>query len=442
MGLYLANACIKNIKVKLTTLTIFLILLSQISYSQDIKYARSLIDTLAAPGMHGRGYVADGDKIAANFLAGEFERMGLLSFSPGYMQPYSFPMNTLPGKLEVSVNDKKLKAGSDFQVWAATPAMKGTYKVELLSSEILLNSRKLNKFVLRDYSEKFILIDKKGISDKKALAFLDTLKYYNFLNTPGLIYISDTKLTGSVMIGFSQRNYVVADLKRDALPKKLKSFSIDVESEFVPGHQTANVIGWIKGKVEPDTFLVFTAHYDHLGRMGRDVYYPGANDNASGTAMVTDLAKHFSQPENQPYYSMAFILLSGEEAGLLGSKYCASHPPFNLRQVKFLVNLDMVGTGSEGITMVNAPKYKDAYDRMVKINADNEYILTVKERGESCNSDHCPFYQEGVPSVFIYSMGKEFTEYHNPDDLSSKLPLSEYNDIFRLMRDFMNSFSK
>jgi hypothetical protein len=426
--------------VKTKFIPALLLLLSQISFAQDIGYARSLIDTLAAPGMHGRGYVDDGDKIAARFLAGEFEKLGVRSFVPGYKQTYTFPMNTLPGKLEASANNTKLQAGSDFQVWAATPAMKGTYKVVALSSEILLNAKKLKKFCSKGYSQKFVLIDKKGISDKKALAVLDSLKFYNFLKAPGLIYVSDTKLTGSVMIGFRQKDYTVVDIKREALPKKLKTFSLEVESEFIHDHKAANVIGWIKGQAQPDTFLVFTAHYDHLGRMGKDVYYPGANDNASGTAMVTDLARHYSQPGSQPYYSMVFILLSGEEAGLLGAKYCAAHPPVDLKKIKFLVNLDMVGTGSEGITMVNATKFKDAYERMVQINADNEYIMTVKERGESCNSDHCPFYEKGVPAVFIYSMEKEFTEYHNPDDRSNKLPLSEYNDIFRLMRDFMDSF--
>lgn len=88
--------------------------------------------------------------------------------------------------------------------------------------------------------------------------------------------------------------------------------------------------------------------------------------------------------------------------------------------------------------MVNGSRFKEAYQRMAKINADQEYILTVKERGESCNSDHCPFYK-GVPAVFIYSMGKEFSEYHNDDDLFSKLPFTEYSDIFRLVKDFMNS---
>ena len=137
---------------------------------------------------------------------------------------------------------------------------------------------------------------------------------------------------------------------------------------------------------------------------------------------------------------MAFFAFSGEETGLLGSTFCADHSPIVPGNVKFLLNMDMVGTGSEGITMVNATIFKEAYNRMVKINADNEYIRTVKERGESCNSDHCPFYRKGIPAVFVYSMGQEFGEYHNPDDISAKLPLTEYEDIFRLLVAFMNGF--
>ena len=426
--------------MKSKILLFLVLLLTRISFAQDINFARSLIDTLASAGMHGRGYVFDGDMKAARFLAGKFGELGLQPFAPGYLQPYSFPMNTFPGKMEASANNQKLKAGTDFQVWAASPDIKGDYKVVTLSQKTLLNPKKLRKFAAKNYGDSFILIDKKGITDKKVLAVLDSIKYYNPLQAKGIISISDSKLVWSVMIGYKVRNYVLVDIKREAVPEKFKTFSLEVESEFVPDHKTANVAGWVKGSVQPDTFLVFTAHFDHLGRMGSEVYYPGANDNASGTAMVTDLARHYSQSGNQPYYSMAFILLSGEEAGLLGAKYCAGHPPMALNKTKFLVNLDMVGTGSEGITMVNATKFKDAFERMVKLNADNEYILAVKERGESCNSDHCPFYEKGVPAVFIYSLGKEFTEYHNPDDQSSKLPLSEYSDIFRLMRDFMDSF--
>jgi len=99
----------------------------------------------------------------------------------------------------------------------------------------------------------------------------------------------------------------------------------------------------------------------------------------------------------------------------------------------------MVGTGSEGITMVNAVQLPAYFEKMEKLNADKEYVLKVAKRGESCNSDHCPFYQKGVPAVFIYSMGKEHTEYHNPYDTAEKVPFTEYEDIFRLIRDFMDS---
>lgn len=423
--------------MKLITLSLILFV-GFSGFAQDISFARKIIDTLASPAFDGRGYVNNGDTRAAQFLSDNFRQLGLQKFGESFLQEYTFPMNSLNGKVEATANGIKLKAGKDFQVWAASPDFRGEYKVKNLSKEILLSPKKFKKFCSRNYSNYFILVDKKDIEDKKALAVIDSLKYYNFLSAKGITSVNNSKLVWSVMAGARVRSYPLVDIFREAMPEKLNKFSLLVDSDFSPKHKAYNVIGYVKGVVEPDTFLIFTAHYDHLGRMGKDVYYPGANDNASGTAMVTDFARHYAQSENAPTYSMVFILLSGEEAGLHGAEYCAANPPVDLRKVKFLINLDMVGTGSEGITMVNGSILKNFYEKMVKLNADNEYIMTVKARGESCNSDHCPFYKKGVPAVFIYSMGKEFGEYHNPDDISSHLPLSEYNDIFRLLRDFMN----
>ncbi len=417
---------------------ILLLLVSSLSWSQNIDFARKLIDTLASPAFDGRGYVNNGDTKAAMFLSETFKEIGLEKFGESFLQQYTFPMNSLNGKVEAFANNIKLKAGSDFQVWSASPNFKGEYKVKYLTKEILSSTKKFKKFCSQDYSNSFILVDKKGIDDKRALSIIDSLKYYNFLKAKGIINVSSSKLVWSVMSGSRVRSYPLVDIKTELLSTKIKRFALEVESDFNPKHTAYNIFGYVKGSIEPDSFLIFTAHYDHLGRMGNDVYYPGANDNASGTAMVTDFARHYAQPLNAPAYSMVFILLSGEEAGLHGAEYCAANPPVNLKKVKFLINLDMVGTGSEGITMVNGSILKNYYDKMVKLNADNEYIMTVKARGESCNSDHCPFYKKGVPAVFIYSMGKEFGEYHNPDDQSGHLPLSEYNDIFRLLRDFMN----
>jgi Zn-dependent M28 family amino/carboxypeptidase len=167
--------------------------------------------------------------------------------------------------------------------------------------------------------------------------------------------------------------------------------------------------------------------------MGQDVIFPGANDNASGTAMVMDLARHYS--ESNPDYSIAFILFSGEEAGLYGSKFYTENPLFPLKKIKLLINLDMVGTGSGGISFVNGSKFPEFLKIVNQINDEKNYLTKVKSRGESCNSDHCFFYQKGVKAFFIYSMGKEYMHYHNIYDKANALPLTKYEEIFKLLID-------
>jgi Zn-dependent M28 family amino/carboxypeptidase len=173
--------------------------------------------------------------------------------------------------------------------------------------------------------------------------------------------------------------------------------------------------------------------------MGADVYFPGANDNASGTAMIIDLARYYSDPENQPDYSIVFMAFGAEEAGLLGSSYYANNPLFPLNNIKFLINLDMVGSGSEGIKIVNGTIFKEEFDRMVKINDEYNFVSSINERGEAANSDHFPFYEIGVPSIFIYTLGDECKEYHNIYDVSENVPLTEYEDLFRLLTIFIKT---
>jgi len=114
---------------------------------------------------------------------------------------------------------------------------------------------------------------------------------------------------------------------------------------------------------------------------------------------------------------------------------------FPLEQIAFLINLDMVGTGSEGISVVNGKIFTRQYEKLAKINAEKAYVATVTQGGESCNSDHCPFYKKGVPAVFIFSKGKEHREYHNIYDSRDRIPFTDYTDIFSLMRDFINSYN-
>ena len=100
----------------------------------------------------------------------------------------------------------------------------------------------------------------------------------------------------------------------------------------------------------------------------------------------------------------------------------------------------MVGTGSKGIVVVNATLFKKQFSKLEKINRQNEYLARVKPRGESCNSDHCPFSTHGVPSFFIYTTGDEYSEYHSPADLPERVPLTKYNEVFKLLRDYIQTY--
>ena len=102
----------------------------------------------------------------------------------------------------------------------------------------------------------------------------------------------------------------------------------------------------------------------------------------------------------------------------------------------------MVGTGSAGITVVNGRVYKEAFQKLAEINEEQLLLKEVKARGEACNSDHCPFYMKGVPSFFIYTRGDEYQEYHNVKDRNADLPLTEYEDLFRLMIEFIDNIDE
>jgi hypothetical protein len=100
----------------------------------------------------------------------------------------------------------------------------------------------------------------------------------------------------------------------------------------------------------------------------------------------------------------------------------------------------MVGTGSKGIRVVNGETYEKEFTTLERINQEKNYLAVVGKRGPSSNSDHYPFFEKGVPAVFIYTTGDEFREYHNIYDVPEKLPFTKYNELFRLLSDFVKTF--
>ena len=99
----------------------------------------------------------------------------------------------------------------------------------------------------------------------------------------------------------------------------------------------------------------------------------------------------------------------------------------------------MVGTGDDGIMITNGAVLTSEFDKLNKINSNRNYVKEIKKRGKAQNSDHYWFTEKGVPAFFIYTLGG-IKAYHDVDDVEKTLPLTDYGDVFRLLRDFIRQF--
>ncbi len=399
-----------------------LFLLPFLAPCQELSYAHRIVDTLTSPGMDGRGYVNGGDRKAALYIAEEFRKMKADSMAAaGYFQPFHFPVNTFPGVVKITVDGRTLKPGADYILDASCPTAHGKFEI----TEATAGPGSIKKSKLR---KKFILIDK----TKKGGTELAQAWIAMPGKAAGFIIMEEKKLTWTV--AQEQGPMPMIHILKASMPSAVKTVSLDVDASFVSSHPTQNIAGLIKGISEPDSFIVFTAHYDHLGRMG-------ANDNASGIAMLLNLLSYYSEPANRPACSMAFIAFAGEEAGLLGSEYYTGHPLFPLERIKFLVNMDLLGTGDDGMMVVNGDVYRDAFSMLTLINDSAHYVATLGKRGKAKNSDHYYFSEKGVPSFFFYTLGGT-AFYHDIYDAAATLPFTDFEDVFRLTRDFTNALMK
>ena len=400
------------------------------SFSQNISFARDIIDTLSSPEFFGRGYVNSGERKAADFIAEHLQKSNIQAFKSGYLQFFNIKINTFPGAVDLKINNKKMTPGIDFIIYPDAPKTDAGFVARFLNEKTYSkgdSAKALNNLKIKN---KAIVIDT-GFKDVKNRKLNEAAVRVN---------IVDRNVSWHVSGAEAQNKQIRIDVRRTAIPEKIKKIALKIDARLIDDYQTQNVVGFLPGKACPDTFLVIGAHYDHLGMMGNQAYFPGANDNASGTAMLLDLANYFSDTTHMGKYSIAFIFFTGEEAGLLGSEYFTGHPLFPLKNIKFMLNIDMVGTGSDGIKVVNGSVFKNEFETLTSLNQKNNYLKTVSPRGEAANSDHYYFFKNGVKSFFIYTLGNEYKEYHTVTDKAAGLPLTKYNEVFKLVVDFMKSF--
>lgn len=357
--------------------------------AQDLAFGREIVDTLTSSYFWGRGYTNDGMHKAADFIASSLKSYGLQPMDgKSFFQQFSYPVNTFPGKMELSINGKALIPGKDFIV---DPSAKG--------------------------------LKAKGTLIKDSISYVNMQERF-------IIELKD-KLTWSVSEEASDFSLIEVDKK--SIDSEPADFKVNFENKVIRNFKAANICAIVKGTTMPDSIIMITAHYDHLGGMGKDTYFPGANDNASGISLLMNLA-HYYAKHPQPY-SIGFICFAGEEIGLLGSKYFVENPLVPLKSIRFLTNTDLAGTGDEGITVVNATEFPKEFAMMNAVNDESKLLIKIYPRGKAANSDHYFFTEKGVPAFFFYTMGG-IKAYHDVFDKAETLPMNEHEDLFKLMVKF------
>lgn len=401
--------------------------------AQNLAYAREVVRALTSPELAGRGYVKDGDANAAAIIKNEFIRNKLIPLANNYYQSFNFPVIYFPEEIDIIADGADLVPGYEALVNPGCPRTNGTFKVLYIDSATLDNNQLFKKLQKKSLHHTFIVAD--GVHQWQ-LVHPERKQFIlnNLIKAKGLVYLQTEHLMWGVATQWAE--FPVIYIKKNRLKHYLIELKLNINPQF-KYHNTQNVIGYVKGNQFPDSFVVFTAHYDHLGMLGESALFAGANDNASGVAMMLDLAQHYTQ--NPPPYSVVFIAFAGEEAGLIGSHYYTTYPEIPLKKISLLLNLDLMATGDKGITMVNATLYPDLFKKLQIINTINNLLPAVNERGKAQNSDHYYFSEAGVKAFFFYLMG-EYHAYHDVNDNFEAVTFSKYNEAFKLIQLFANDY--
>ena len=245
-------------------------------------------------------------------------------------------------------------------------------------------------------------------------------------------------------------NYIADWFKRAGLEAKggnssfFEPFGVVIHYEGIPHQVTArNVVGFLDNQAEQT--VVIGAHYDHLGKGyqsgsltpdSQDLIHNGADDNASGVAGLIELARHFAGNKVKENYNFLFIAFSGEELGLLGSKFFVDHPTIPLDSVAMMVNMDMIGRLDEnkGVT-IGGWGTSPEWERLIPALAQKTNLKYTTDSSGIGPSDHTSFYLKEKPVLFFFT--GVHADYHKPSDDAEKINAAGEKKILQLIVDLV-----
>ncbi|HXS54521.1 MAG TPA: M20/M25/M40 family metallo-hydrolase [Hanamia sp.] len=438
-------------------LLFFLFLIPQIVSSQKlsksdkaiIENLRTEITFLSSDKLEGRRTGTPGEKLAYEYLSAQFEKTGLIPKGDNNNFIQAFEVNEgkaiLPAT-HLMINEKSLEINNDFFPFDfsadgsvtdhVSPAIKEKGAPWFWDISDLLEDNESNPhFELEE------AIRTKALESEKMGA--SALIVFNSGN-------KDDELKFEEKSKASQVKIPVVFILKNAAKQYLadKSSNLDLEMSVAIGDKKRtghNVVGYIDNGAART--IIIGAHYDHLGYgedhnslwTGKPEIHNGADDNASGTATVLELAKLLkkSKLKNDNYL---FICFSGEELGLFGSKYYTENPTIKLTDVNYMINCDMVGRLNETTHAITIGGFGTS-PLWGKILPEKTKALNIKFDSSGIGpSDHTSFYLKNIPVLFFFT--GTHPDYHKPTDDVEKINFTGELYVIHYIYDVINATNR
>ncbi len=405
--------------------------------AQDMAHYKRIVKELSSAKYQGRGYAKGGANKAGRFLQKEYEKAGADEVT---VQPFTLDIQTFAGKMEARcmMGDgswKKLQPGVDFSMREYSPGVKGEFPVYHVDT-LNFDADKLFADLAKPEYKNCLVACEFWFTYKHSKVFSRLQKAGEAPNA-GLLFTWPAPIKFFKAYASKVVDKPIVWVTPEAI-EGVKRVRLNVDAKFLKDYECFNVISKIEGE-RHDSCYVFTAHYDHLGNLGKKVFYAGANDNASGSACILTLAAYYAK--HRPKYDMYFLALSGEDTNLNGSNWFVNNPIVPLSKIKYLFNIDMIGDNSPVQYCEVSDEGMKAFPLFEKINAEKHYFTSL-HRGElAANSDHYPFAMQHVPCIFLENEnGDAFQYYHTIYDNWDHAVTDSYEPVFRLVRDFVEQY--
>jgi aminopeptidase YwaD len=424
------------LRIKLILFSIFIFTIA--AYPQKQKKADKIsrdnlqahINYLADDKLEGRRAGSPGEKLAMEYISNKFKTIGLLpKGSDGYYQPFEINEGLQINEgTYFTINDVALVAGKDFFPfpYSAKKTIEASPAIAIQEADMpwfidlkdILEENKQNPhFDLNDYIKK----NSQKAYDRAATA---VVIYNTSADDDQLIFNPKDRSEPLPLPVIYVNKEAAGKFFSDATATINIKLNVDIGEKKRTGH---NVIGYIDNGAS--TTVVLGAHFDHLGygedgnsllRTGEKLIHNGADDNASGTAALIELARLLkaTRTKNNNYL---FIAFSGEELGLFGSKYFTENPTIDLQTINFMINMDMIGRLNDSTRSLAVGGFGTSplWASVIKPNDKKlPFVIKIDSSGTG-PSDHTSFYRKDIPVLFFFT--GQHKDYHRPSDDADRI---------------------